>query len=492
VNWDINDNLTLTSITADNSGTDSTESDFDGAFVASANSPIVQLHPQRNQDFDYFSQELRLNGSITDNLDFMVGYTYYDSELDYVQFTNNIIQVPFGLPPGVPCAAVIPILRDNPNPEIGNSLCQFPNQRSTQNAGEEVESTAYFASLTWRPTDTLEFVVGARRIDEEKDGQNSYLDHSNGTFDLPGQDPHDFSAGPNIQGASYTVSDDWQDTITTASANWAFMENARVYASYSEGFRSGGFSIRSVNAETAPYKPETAEQIEVGVKTDWLDGALRFNVAYYQLERDGGQFISIITLPPTSIPGTNTIINNGGTNETTGWEVEAAWNINDNFSLLVNGGTVDVDNGSFTLTCDVVDGCTGSGDPSGTIRQLGGNSDSRQPEYSVSATLAYSQQLGSGILTANAGYKKVGEFLLVNTGAGPDNRLFEGGYGQWDAQIGYEMDINDGDRLAFSFYGKNLTDAEFKEQALFLGGPNAGFQGWGAPRTIAFEVRYSR
>ena len=489
VTWDINDNLTLTSITADNSGTDDTESDFDGSFIGSPNSPIVQLHPRRVQDFDYFSQELRLNGSINDSLDFMVGYTYFDSELDYIQYTNNVIQVPFGLPPGVPCAAVIPILRDNPS--IGNVMCQFPNSRSTQFAGEETESSALFASLTWRPTDDLEFTVGVRRIDEEKDGYNSYFNHSTGVFDSPGQDPHDFSGAPNVPGASYTVSDDWEETISTASATWQVRDNARLYATYSEGFRSGGFSIRSVNADTAPYLPETAEQIEVGLKSEWLDGALRFNVAYYELDRDGGQFISIITLPPASIPGTNTIINNGGTSQTKGWEVETAWIINDNLSLIANAGTVDADNGEFTLPCDVVDGCLLSGDPLGTVRNLGGGDDSRQPEYSWALSVAYNRQMGSGVFSANTGYKKVGEFLLVNTGAGPDNRLYEGDYGQWDAQLGYEMELNSGSMLSFSLYGKNLSDTEFKEQALFLGGPTAGFQGWGAPKTYAIQVRYS-
>ena len=493
VTWDINDNLTLTSITADNSGTDKTASDFDGSFIGSVNFPIVQLHPQRNQDFDYFSQELRLNGSINEDLDFMVGYSYYDSDLDYVQFTNNIVQLPavaLGLPAGVPCAAV-PGLGLRANPVIGDAFCQFPNDRSTQNAAEEVESSAFFASLTWRPTDRLEFLIGARRIDEEKDGQNSYINHSTGTFDAPGQDPHDFSAGPNIPGASYTVSDDWQETITTASANWEVTDNARLYLSYAEGFRSGGFSIRSVNPGTAPYEPETAEQLELGLKSVWLNGALSFNLAYYELDRDGGQFISIITLPAGTIPGTNTIINNGGTSETNGWELETAWQINENFSVLFNAGTIDVDNGTFTLPCDVIDGCVLSGDPLGTIRNLGGDSDSRQPDKNWSTTLAYNRAIGPGILRANAGYKKVGDFLLVNTGAGPNNRLFEGDYSMWDAQIGYDMELNNGSQLSFSLYGKNLADSEFKEQALFLGGPTAGFQGWGAPKTYAFEVRLS-
>lgn len=493
VNWDITENLTLTSITADNSGTDKTQSDFDGGSINDLSVPIVQLHPLREQNFDYFSQEIRLSGSITEDLDFMVGYSYYDSELEYVQFTNNILQFPLvalptlGFPANVPCPALG--LRDHP--VIGGVFCQFPNQRSTQFAGEDVESSALFASLTWRPTDDLEFLVGVRRIDEEKDGNNRYLDHSDGMFDLPGDNEHDFSADPQTPGASYTVSDEWEDTITTASAKWAFRDNAQAYISYSEGFRSGGFSIRSVTAANAPYDPETAEQIEIGIKSNWLEGTLLFNLAYYQLDREAGQFISIVTLPPGSIPGTNTIINNGGDNETTGWELETAWNINDNFSLLLNAGTIDVDNGAFTLPCDDVDACAG-GDPSGTIRNLGGDSDSRQPDSSYSATLAYRQEVGPGLLSVNTGYKKVGDFLLVNTGAGPNNRLFEGDYGQWDAQIGYDMQLNNDDTLSFSLYGKNLGDTEFKEQALFLGGPTSGFQGWGAPRTYAFEVRYSR
>ncbi|MFT6435033.1 MAG: outer membrane receptor protein involved in Fe transport, partial [Candidatus Azotimanducaceae bacterium] len=202
-----------------------------------------------------------------------------------------------------------------------------------------------------------------------------------------------------------------------------------------------------------------------------------------------GQFISIITLPAGAIPGTNTIINNAGAAESKGVEFEASWNINENFTLIANGGTIDVDNGVFTLACDVLDGC--GADPSGTIRNLGGDSDSRQPDRSVALSLAYNQEIGEGVLRANAGYKKVGDFLLVNTGAGPNNRLLEGNYASWDAQIGYDMELSSGDRVSFSLYGKNLTDTEFKEQALFLGGPNAGFQGWGAPRTFALEVSYS-
>ncbi|HCC44281.1 MAG TPA: hypothetical protein DEQ32_07780 [Gammaproteobacteria bacterium] len=491
-NWDINDNLTLHSITGWHDGFDEVNQDFDGAAIDGGASPFAQLHTLRSQDFEMFTQELRLTGSIGDDLDFMVGYYYYDSELDFQQLTNNVLQIPFGLPPGVPCAAAIPILRDNPNPAIGNALCQFPNARSTQIAGEEVESSAFFGSLTWRPTDKLELMVGVRNIQEDKEAFNSYFDHGTGAFDTTGTDQeHNFTPYPTVPGLAVSGDDDWDDTIMTASATYQLTDTNRLYVNYSEGFRSGGFSIRGARGGSDySFDPEEADQIEIGSKNEFLDGALQLNIAYYKLEREAGQFSSIITLPPGSIPGTTTLINNGAGSENDGWEIEGRWIIDDNWSLIFNGGTMDADNKQFSIACENLDGCAG-GDPEGTLRVLGGNDDSRQPEWSGSVSVAYVRDIGAGTLSANVGYKKVGSFLLVNTGGGADQRLFEGGYGQWDARVSYEMELANGATLGLSAYGRNLSDEEWREQALFLGAFRTGFQGWGAPRTGFFEIKYS-
>jgi iron complex outermembrane receptor protein len=495
VDWDISDKMTLHSVTASSDATDTVNQDFDGAGVDGAAIPFAQLHTLRDQDFEVFSQELRLDVALSDSLDLMVGYYYFESDLEFRQDTNNILQLPsvvLGLPPGVPCA-VVPGLRANPG--LGDALCQFSNARSTQLAGEDVESSAIFASLTWRPTETIELSVGARRIDEEKDGFNGYTDYTNGVFDDGSQGEFDFSGYPVNPGASYTISDDWDETITTASASWQAMDNVRLYASYSEGFRSGGFSIRAVDSNTAPYLPETAEQVEFGMKSDWMEGRLRLNLAYFDIERDKGQFISIITLPPGSIPGTNTIINNGEGSTSEGWELETSYHFNDNWSISMNYGDIEVDSDVFFLPCEVLDGCStgipGLFDPIGTPRELGGSSDSRAPEKNWSVKIAYVGELGGGTLAANIGYKKVGDFLLVNTGGGADQRLYEGSYGQTDMQIAWERNLENGHTFSISVFGKNLGDTEFKEHALFLGGPDTGFQGWGAPKTYAAEFRYS-
>lgn len=504
--WDITDDISVYSITGWHDGFDSVNQDFDGGSPAGLAIPFAQLHTLREQDFEIFSQELRLHGSINDNLDYMVGYYYYESELDFSQRTNNILQIPFGLPPGVPCG-VIPGLGLRDNPTVGNVFCQFPNARSTQIASEDVESQAFFGSLTWRPTDQLEFMVGVRNIQEEKDAFNSYFDHSTALFDTVGvEGEFDFSGYPTTAGVTYEISDDWDDTIMTASGTWNYTDSNRVYVNYSEGFRSGGISIRSArDPAEAPFEPETAHQYEVGFKNEFLDGALQLNLAWYEITLENGQFSSIISLPPGSIPGTTTIINNGDEAVLDGWELEGRWLINDNFTLSFNYGTTDADNGAFSIPCDRIDGCASSipgnpPDPSGTPRNLGGNSDSRQPEETYALRLSYVTDIGNGTFFADVGYKYTGEFLLVNTGAGADARTYDGDYDLWDARIAYEMRLANDQTLTFTASGKNLSDEEYREQALFLGGgtfllpsggPNTGFQGWGAPRTYAFEIRYS-
>lgn len=518
IDWDIGD-INVRSITGHHFGHDLVNQDFDGGSISGAAIPFAQLHTLRNQEFEIFSQEVLVSGDINEDLSFLVGLYYFDHELEFRQDTNNVLQLPpiavttgpLGLPFAVAstlttCASINGFLEAvagipgglglRANPGLGDVLCQFPNARSTQYAGEQAESLAFFGALTWTPTPQLEFTLGLRNIDEEKDAFNSYFDYTTGTFDTGStSQEHDFSAIPGRAGNSSMGGDSWGDTIFTASASYAFADTSRAYLSYNEGYRSGGFSIRSArSAAEAAFEPEEALQWEAGIKNEFLNGRLTANLAYYNLETEGGQFSSIITLPPGSIPGTTTLINNGDASEYSGIEFELAYLVTDELSLFATAGWLDVENKAFTIACELLDGCTAGGvlgaDPPGTLRTVGGNSDSRSPDRTWSLAAAYDTQLGIGQLSAYVGYKYTGDLLLVNTGGGADQRLYGGDYGLIDARLSWEMPIDD-DLLTVSVYGKNLGDEEYREQALFLGGFQTGFQGWGAPRTYALEIRYS-
>ncbi len=503
INWDLNDTWTLNSITGFHDGHDLVNQDFDAADIQGGASPFAQLHTLRDQYYEVFTQEIRVSGDINETVSVMGGIYYFNSDLEFDQHTNNVLQVPFGLPAGVPCSAALPILRDNPNPAIGNGLCQFPNARSVQIAGEEVKSWAFFGSVTWRPTDQLELTLGARYIDEKKDDFNSYFDYGDGTFDnvaAQGYDEFAFSDANSgytrTAGVAYEIADSWDDVIMTATASYAFNDNHRAYINYSEGFRSGGMSIRSArDPAEALYQPEDGYQIEFGLKNDFLDGKLRANLAAFFIERNNSQFSNVISLPPGSIPGTTTIVNNSGApTEIFGLELEAQWLITEELTLIANGGFIDVKNKEFTIPCERLDGCTAGGDigadPVGTLRTLGGNSDAATPDFTISVILAYDKQIGPGIFSANVGYRTQGEYILTNTGGGQDQRLMEGKNDNLDARVAYEWQLDSGDSVTLSVYGKNLTDSTWRESALFLGGFNTGFQRWGPPRTYAAELTY--
>jgi iron complex outermembrane receptor protein len=216
LDWELSDSLVLHYVFGDSSGRDLVNQDFDGGDINGAAIPFAQLHTLRDQDYSIRSHELRMDIDISDQLSAMVGYYKFDSDLDFRQDTNNVLQLPtvaLGLPFGTPCGAPLPF-RANATPGL-ESFCQFPNARSTQLAGETVDSSAIFGSVTFRPSDAMELTVGARYIDESKQAYNGYTDFSfnaaddrigNPVYDdttVAGYNEHNFRGLASVPGASY-------------------------------------------------------------------------------------------------------------------------------------------------------------------------------------------------------------------------------------------------------------------------------------------------
>ena len=47
--------------------------------------------------------------------------------------------------------------------------------------------------------------------------------------------------------------------------------------------------MNSVEEATQPYDPETVDNIEVGIKSEWMDDRLRFNASYFVMNYDDKQ-----------------------------------------------------------------------------------------------------------------------------------------------------------------------------------------------------------
>jgi len=121
--------------------------------------PVRFLHRNEDQDFDQYSEELRLTSTFDGAFDFTVGL--YAEKQSVAQEGALLINSRLGFLPasvfaGGPSAAVYPLLPAN----VIARNSYFAQETRTQ---------AIFGELIWRPTETLTLTLGGRYSAEEKD-----------------------------------------------------------------------------------------------------------------------------------------------------------------------------------------------------------------------------------------------------------------------------------------------------------------------------------
>ncbi|WPQ60114.1 TonB-dependent receptor [Chitinophaga sancti] len=96
--------------------------------------------------------------------------------------------------------------------------------------------------------------------------------------------------------------------------------NVLVYATYSKGYRTGGFNQYTTDVTKLNYKPEYTDNFELGFKSEWFHHRFRANVAvFYTNWRDQQQTLS---LPVVAIQNVGKMENKGADIELTGIPVK--------------------------------------------------------------------------------------------------------------------------------------------------------------------------
>ena len=138
----------------------------------------------------------------------------------------------------------------------------------------EVEQIAIFGEVTWRPTEKLSLTAGARWFEFDQEftlEQGALLDERPPNFET------------NYYTTAETVNAKDDDWVPKFNLTYDINEDMLVYGTYSEGFRRGGANaIRRTSILPRQYDPDLLKNYEIGYKSTWLEGALRFNaVAYF-------------------------------------------------------------------------------------------------------------------------------------------------------------------------------------------------------------------
>ncbi len=151
--------------------------------------------------------------------------------------------------------------------------------------------------------------------------------------------------GPNntvLYGATY---DDATFSKTTfrLAADYALTRSQLLYATYSTGFRSGGFNSAQALDAVRTFKPEGVKAIELGSKNRFLRDTLQLNVALFQNDYTDLQEQRQVPIGSTTI----STIFNAAKARAKGIEIEATWRASKATTLAGNLSLLDAKYTSF-------------------------------------------------------------------------------------------------------------------------------------------------
>ena len=140
---------------------------------------------------------------------------------------------------------------------------------------------------------------------------------------------------PRTYNVLQSAEDRFSDVTPKLGFNWHVASDTMIYATYTEGFKSGGFNTLTPNVNPSTnerfgpevFGPETVESYEAGIKLTTPNHRGRLNLAAFRAEYEGVQL-------PAFLPGTVvTTVRNATSARIEGIEVEPTWRATDNFEL---------------------------------------------------------------------------------------------------------------------------------------------------------------
>ncbi len=324
----------LTSITAqrDWKRLGSADSDYTGADL------LYSLKEQgAGSEFSNFTQEVRYAGNVG-KLDYLFGGFYSNETIDvhsrfrigsdYQAYIGALLSGAGALNPAASNATlagtVLAVQAGLPAAIARGGLTGGGGQ--TDDYVQKSKSWSAFTHNIFEVTDALSFTLGLRYTNQEKDFRADYLTTGNGAcraFEtafgfnpttgavLAGAAglapvagaicaPWMRSALDNLDHRQTKEEKEWSGIV---SASYRFADNINTYASFSRGYKAGGFNLdrafssvvngvntsivsgavgtQTIAQPDTSFSPETVDAYEVGIKTQWFNRALTANLAIF-------------------------------------------------------------------------------------------------------------------------------------------------------------------------------------------------------------------
>ena len=427
---ELNDNWTFKSITAWREGDTDTVIDFDNTPAPTLDIPAYYADDQLTQEFQFLFDYDRIQG--------VAGIFYLDGHAE------GAFDTVLG------GAGIV----------IGTT------------GQVDTESWAGFADINLDLTDRLHLGIGMRYTLDDKRGTVFRANYLGATRSpILGGTPR----APLLVRTNYTASKDFTQFTPRIALSYDLTDDMTTYASYSQGFKSGGFDMRG-DAFLTPntvngYDPETVDSYEIGLKGA-LD-RLTFAASVFYNEYQDQQ----VTTQVPAGAGIASFVDNVGSSTFYGAEFEGRLRILDNLSANFAVGYLNSEFEEFlryNLTTMMFEDIS-----SQVVLQ-------NAPEWTGYLGLTWLGDVGGGQLAVTPSVSYRGDFSLFEF---PNPILDQEAYSLVDLSIVW---TDPGDRFTVGLYGKNLTDEEYR-----VGGynfPGALFNNsiigyYGPPQTVTASLQ---
>ncbi len=467
------------------------ESDFIGlnVFSSGAGQAAAPTTPSNGGPIKTMTHELRFQGSaFNDALDFLIGAYYSDEQIDEIQsltlgpdYQRAVSAGNFANAAGVNPLFALTALGNGGVPV--NAAGNFAINRFQQDA----QSFSIFTHNVINFTDNLSLTLGARYVDERKEGSFDQLAANspacqaitNGV--IAGTIPAALRAGalgltcfPFATSVGITVPGTggrvlassipglplpreydlvFKDDELTYTAQVAYNSNNGflAYAGFSHGFKSGGFNLDPAAAALGAdprFNSEKVDAYEAGIKTEFANGRIRANLALFHMDMTDFQVLEFTGVQFQTF--------NVAAAKSTGVELEMFGQFSSGISVNL---AVTYADARYPRNCAA--GVVGTAQTLATINSLCGADLTNAPKFTGVFGITYDKEI------TDSGWKMLANFNInysddrrTSTSPLDSNGLpipldIQDSYFKMNARLGF---TTPDDRFSFELWGTNLNN----------------------------------
>ncbi|MEH6584385.1 MAG: TonB-dependent receptor [Halioglobus sp.] len=279
-------------------------------------------------------------------------------------------------------------------PDLQPRIADFEPWIEQASSSGTYKSYAIYGDATWSITEQLNLTGGLRYTYDDKEF-SLYTEYQNTI------------AGADLGLAFYnngqpvldvTQNDSWDNLSGRLVLDYAYTEDAIVFATIATGFKSGGFNSLNFGPDIdTSFDEEEIINYELGMKGQFFENRLQLNIAAFFYEYDNLQELKLLGGPIPSYNLRNSDAEGYGT------EIELQWLATENLTLSGNYSWLKTEYTDFNVLEEAGEG---------PEDDLTGEPRVGVPENKVNLSMEYRWDLGSfGLLIPRVDYTWTDEWV---------------------------------------------------------------------------------